>query len=93
MALDFEWNNRKAASNLKLHAVSFGEAATVFADPLSLTISDPDCSSGETRFIDIGLSHQRRLIVVSYTERGDKIRIISARLASNQERQQYEEAN
>jgi uncharacterized protein len=64
----------------------------VFADPLSITISDPDHSIAEMRFVDIGLSHRRRLVVVSYTERADRIRLISARLATRNERKQYEEA-
>lgn len=91
MALSFEWDTRKAESNLKAHGVSFHEATTVFADPLSITISDPDHSSVEARFLDIGLSYLGRLLVVSYTERGDKIRLISARLGTRNERKQYEE--
>ena len=79
--------------NLRLHKVSFAEAATVFADRLSITIADPDHSEAELRFVDIGLSHRRRLIVVSYTERRDRIRIISARLATPVERREYEEAD
>ena len=93
MALRFEWDNRKADSNLRAHGVSFREATTVFADALSITISDPDHSSAEKRFIDIGLSHLGRLLVVSYTERGSRIRLISARLATRNERRQYEEAD
>jgi len=93
MALSFEWDEGKAESNLKAHGVSFREATTVFADPLSITISDPDHSSAEMRFLDIGLSYLRRLLVVSYTERGDKIRIISARLATRNEQKQYEETD
>ncbi|HZL66802.1 MAG TPA: BrnT family toxin [Candidatus Limnocylindrales bacterium] len=92
MALRFEWDNRKADLNLTAHGVSFREATTVFADPLSITISDPDHSSAETRFIDIGLSHLGRLLVVLYTERGDRIRLITARCATRNERRQYEEA-
>jgi len=93
MALRFEWDNRKAESNLRTHDVSFREATTVFGDPLSITISDPDHSTAEMRFIDIGLSHLGRLLVVSYTERGNRIRVISARLATRNERRQYEEAD
>jgi uncharacterized DUF497 family protein len=92
MALRFEWDTRKAISNLKEHGVSFDEATTIFADTLSITIADPDHSTSETRFVDIGLSHTGRLLVVSYTERGDRIRIISARLPTRRERRQYEEA-
>ena len=91
MALSFEWDKRKAESNLRAHGVSFGEATTVFGDPLSITISDPDHSSVETRFLDIGLSCFGRLLVVSYTERANKIRLISARIAARNERRQYEE--
>ena len=93
MALRFEWNERKAELNLRAHGVSFREATTVFADPLSITISDPDHSMTETRFIDLGVSYRGRLLVVSYTERGDRIRLISARLATRDERKQYEEAS
>ena len=93
MALSFEWDEGKAESNLKAHGVSFREATTVFADPLSITISDPDHSSVEMRFLDIGLSYLGRLLVVSYTERGKKIRLISARLATRNERNQYEETD
>jgi uncharacterized DUF497 family protein len=73
--------------------VSFQEAATVFADPMSITIFDPDHSTAELRFVDIGLSYLGRLLVVSYTERGDSMRIISARRATGNERKQYEEAD
>lgn len=92
MALRFEWDKRKADSNLRAHGVSFHEATTVFADPLSITISDPDHSMAEMRFVDIGLSYRGRLLVVSYAERADRIRVISARLATRNERRQYEEA-
>jgi uncharacterized DUF497 family protein len=93
MALRFEWDNRKAESNLRAHGASFREATTVFADPLSVTISDPDHSTAESRFIDPGLSALGRLLVVPYMGRGSRIRLISARLASRNERRQYEEAN
>lgn len=91
MQLSFEWHAAKAESNLRRHKVSFDEAATVFADTLSITIADPDHSAWETRFIQIGMSYRRRLIVVSYTERDDRIRIISARRPTPTEQQQYEE--
>jgi len=91
MALSFEWDKRKAESNLRAHGVSFREPTTVFADPLAITISDPDHSSAEMRFLDIGLSCFGRLLVVSYTERANKIRLISARPAARNERRQYEE--
>ena len=93
MPLGFEWDANKARSNLAKHGVSFEEAATVFGDPLSLTIPDPAHSRVENRFIIIGQSHQRELLVVVHTERGDNIRVISARRASKRERKAYEESN
>jgi len=92
MALEFEWDPAKAKRNLKDHGVSFDDATTIFRDTLSITISDPDHSDSENRFIDIGMSHRMELLVVSYTERKDKIRIISARRATRAERKSYEEA-
>ncbi len=91
MPLQFEWDNNKARTNLAKHGVSFEEASTVFADPLSLTIPDPAHSQAEDRFIILGQSHRRLLLVVVHTERGDKLRLISARRASRNERKQYEE--
>jgi uncharacterized DUF497 family protein len=91
MALRFEWDERKADSNFRKHRVSFREATTVFADPLSVTIADPNYSLSERRFVDIGLSRLGRLLVVSYAERGGRIRVISARLATHGERKDYEE--
>jgi uncharacterized DUF497 family protein len=91
MALEFEWDRVKAEANLKEHGVSFDEATTVFRDTLSITIADPDHSDSEDRFIDIGMSHRMQLLVVSYTERKDRIRIISARRATRVERKSYEE--
>ena len=93
MALEFEWDPAKAELNLKEHGVSFDEATTVFRDALSITIADPDHSGSEDRFIDLGMSHRGRLIVVSYTERKHKIRIISARRATRTERKSYEETS
>jgi uncharacterized protein len=90
MGLRFEWDQRKADQNLKKHGVTFQEAASVFADALSITISDPDHSISEARFLDLGLSHRNRLLVISYTERGEIIRIISARRASRSEHEYYE---
>ena len=89
--MKFEWDGNKARRNLKKHKVSFEEAATVFGDPLSLTIEDPLHSKGQERFVIIGESNQRRLLVVVHTEWGDTIRIISARLATPHERRDYEE--
>jgi len=93
MPLDFQWDENKARTNLAKHGVSFDEATTVFADPLSLTIPDPAHSQMEDRLIVLGHSHQRKLLVVVHTERGDSIRIISARRASRRERTTYEESN
>ena len=89
----FEWDSEKAKSDLAKHGGSFAEAMTIFGDPLELTIADPDHSEGEYRFLSIGLSSARRLLVVSYTERGDQIRVISAREAIAKERRQYESAS
>jgi uncharacterized protein len=89
--LVFEWDEEKADANLRSHAVSFREAATVFGDPLTLTIDDPVHSTEEDRLITMGLSHAGRLVVVVHVERGDTIRIISARSATRRERRTYEE--
>jgi uncharacterized protein len=91
MPLSFEWDPAKAKTNLAKHGVSFEEAATVFGDVDSLTIADPAYSQLEDRWIIVGQSHQRKLLVVVHTERGDNIRIVSARRASRRERKQYEE--
>lgn len=89
--MDFEWNPDKAASNERKHGVSFVEASTVFADPLELTISDHTHSQGEYRFLSLGRSQNGRLVVVSYTEREqNRIRLISARLATPAEASRYE---
>jgi uncharacterized protein len=87
----FEWDAGKAATNLEKHGVSFSEAATVFLDPLAITFADPDHSANERREITIGHTMTQRLFFVSHCERGDRIRIISARLATASERRQYEE--
>jgi hypothetical protein len=88
----FEWNDRKAASNLKKHGVSFEEASTVFRDPLSATGADPDHSFGEQRWVTFGVSDTGRLLVVAHTDCDDGIRIISARPATKAERSIYEKA-
>jgi uncharacterized DUF497 family protein len=88
--LVFEWDEAKAKANLKKHRVSFEEASTVFGDPLSLTIEDPLHSGEENRFVTIGQSVAGILVVVVHTDRGDHIRIISARKATRNERQNYE---
>ncbi|MCX6344781.1 MAG: BrnT family toxin [Armatimonadetes bacterium] len=90
MKLLFEWDEAKSESNLKKHGISFDEAKTVFGDPLSLTIQDAAHSNDENRFVDVGLSANRRLLVVVYTERNPNIRIISARKATAAERRAYE---
>ncbi len=89
MELLFEWDKNKAQTNLIKHHVSFEEAATVFGDENSLTINDPAHSVVEKRFITLGISEMKRLLVVVHTDRNDRLRIISARLASKKERQQY----
>lgn len=91
MSLLFEWDPRKASSNFIKHGVSFNEATTVFKDELSITIHDPAHSDMEDRFVEIGNSCQNRILIVIYTERGDKIRIISARQATRKEKRHYEE--
>ncbi|MFO0964956.1 MAG: BrnT family toxin [Gemmataceae bacterium] len=91
MSLEFEWDEAKAASNRKKHKVEFEEAATVFSDPLAAIFDDEDHSEEERREIIIGHSARNRLLLVSFTERGDVIRIISARQATRRERRDYEE--
>jgi uncharacterized DUF497 family protein len=91
--MDFEWDPRKAEINLRKHDVSFAEAGTVFGDDLAITVSDPDHSNDEDRYITIGWSGHRRLLMVSHTDRGDRIRIISARELTKSERKEYEEEN
>ncbi len=91
MQMLFEWDEDKAEANLRKHAVNFDEAQTVFRDELSIVIPDPEHSRQEKRLIIIGISHKRRLLVVSFTERGGKIRLISARKATRAERKKYEE--
>ncbi len=87
----FEWDTDKAKKNKIVHGVAFDEASTSFKDTLSLTIYDPLHSEEEERLILIGNSCKNRLLVIVHTERGDKIRIISARKATKKERKQYEE--
>jgi uncharacterized DUF497 family protein len=88
----FTWDPRKAAANLRKHGISFPEAASAFSDPLSITIPDPDHSLNEAHFLLIGQSLRHHLVVVAHVERGDTIRIISARIASRRERRAYEES-
>jgi len=87
----FEWDPNKAKENLETHGISFDEASTAFHDALSLAIYDPLHSEEEDRFVLIGSSHRNRLLVIVHTDRADKIRLISARKASQKEREQYEE--
>jgi len=89
----YEWDDNKAKENLRKHKVSFEEAETVFDDPLSITVADPDHSEDEERWIDIGISKKKQILVVVYTERGKKLRIISARKATRAERKKYEKEN
>ncbi len=91
--MEFEWDADKAAANLEKHGVTFAEAMTLFGDPLELTITDPDHSEGELRFLSIGFSESGRLLVVAYTEREGRTRIINARGATPRERKHYESAD
>ena len=87
----FEWDPEKAEINFKKHKVPFTEAATVFDDDLGITIYDPDHSKTEERFITIGMSESHRLLMVSHTDRKDRIRIINGRELTRIERKDYEE--
>lgn len=91
MAQEFEWDAQKAIENLKNHGVAFDEAITVFADPLANIFDDPDHSDDERRELIIGRSAEQRLLVVSFTERERRTRIISARQTTARERKDYEE--
>ena len=93
MSLAFEWDNKTAKQNLKKHGVSFEEASTVFCDPLARTIQDPLHSVEEGCFVNLGESQSQRLLVVVFTERGDRIRIISSRAVTRRERKDYEEGS
>lgn len=89
--MNFEWDPVKAKRNLRKHGVSFVEAVTVFGDPLALTYPDPDHSISEQRFISIGLSSAGRVLIVAHADRGQSVRIISARKTTPRERKHYEE--
>lgn len=91
--MEFEWNLRKATANLRKHRVSFEEAASVFSDVLATNYQDPDHSVSEKRYLTIGTSYERRLLIVAYANRGGRIRIINARKVSRKERKLYEEEN
>ena len=89
--MEFEWDPRKAAENLRKHHVPLEEAASVFGDPLAVTFSDPDHSLGERRLLTFGFSSSGRLLVMTHTRRGTRVRLINARLATRRERKIYEE--
>lgn len=89
--MQFEWNENKAASNLLKHGVTFEEAKNVFDDPLYVDFYDPDHSESEERYLIIGESNRGQLLIVSYTEKGNSIRLISAREVTRAEREAYEE--
>jgi len=88
---EFEWDPRKAGSNLKKHGVSFAEALTVFSDPVARIFDDLDHSSDERREIIVGHSRRPRLLIVGFTERVGRVRIITARRASRVETKRHEE--
>jgi uncharacterized protein len=89
--MNFEWDPRKAAKNLRTHGVSFAEASTVFGDPLGVTVPDPGHSTEEDRYIIVGVSHRARYLLIAFVERDDRIRLISARELTRVEREAYEE--
>jgi len=88
--MKFEWDINKAITNLSKHNISFDEAQTIFEDPYYIDFYDPDHSIDEHRYIIIGYSNRQRLLMLSYTERNDSIRLISARETTQKERQNYE---
>ena len=91
MGYIFEWDRTKAESNRRRHGVTFDEGSTVFGDPLAMLMPDPDHSVGEERYLLLGMSTRRRLLVVAFAERPPRTRLISARRATRQERRKYEE--
>ena len=92
MGLKFEWDRRKAILNIKKHGVSFEDAATAFGDPLSVTVHDPKHSDDEDRFLLLGETQDKKLVVVAHTDRKDTIRLINARPATRQERGDHEKS-
>ena len=92
LGVELDWDAEKARRNFARHGITFDEAATVFLDPLEVTVFDPDHSSQEDRFVSVGTSSNGMLLVVGYTERGSKIRVIFARRATGREQMDYEEA-
>jgi uncharacterized protein len=93
MKLGFEWDEVKAKANLKKHGVSFDEGKTIFNDPFLFTFADNEHPVNEERYINIGLSASGRVLILTHTERQDKIRIISCRKATVHERRFYEEGD
>jgi uncharacterized DUF497 family protein len=91
--VEFEWDPDKAAENLRKHWVSFKDASTVFGDHFGVAARDPDHSIGEQRYILVGASIQMRLLLVCYTERAKRIRIMSARELTTREKKVYEETD
>lgn len=91
MGYIFEWDSKKAESNVRKHGVRFDEASTVFGDPFSVLMPDPDHSLREERYLVLGMSNQQRLLVVAFAERAPRTRLISARRATRRERRRYEE--
>jgi len=89
--MEFEWDPAKATANSRKHGVTFEEAGSVFGDPMAVTFADPDHSTDEERRLTFGYSQSSRLLLVSHCDRGRRVRIISARLATRQERRIYEE--
>lgn len=90
MAYVFEWDAAKAIANAQKHRVTFDEASTVFGDPLALLMPDPDHSEGEERYLLLGMTTHQRLLVVAFSERPPRTRLISARRATRRERRRYE---
>ncbi len=93
MALTFEWDEDKAKTNFRKHKVTFEEAKSVFNDPLLLTFPDPDHSDDEERYLNIGMSLKRRVLIVVHTERYQTIRLISSRKATRSQRRAYKEGD
>jgi uncharacterized protein len=91
--VNFEWDPAKARRNRRKHGISFHEAATIFGDSLAVTYPDPDHSESEQRFVTMGKSSAGRILVIAHADRGDNIRIISARKSTRRERESYEEEN
>lgn len=91
MGYVFEWDSQKARRNVRKHGVTFDEASTVFGDPVAILMPDPDHSEAEQRYVLLGMSNRRRLLVVAFAERPPRTRLISARRATRQERRRYEE--